>query len=652
MAPDPLSVDDRRRSEELRRSATFENPIVDDLKTNDRVIARVTDGIYRRPWSAIRELIANAYDADATWVTVKTDAPNFARITVEDDGEGMSPESVVHMLHNIGGSAKRTEQGQQLGLASSESRTQSPAGRSLIGKLGIGMFSVSQLTHSFRIVTKTKGDSYRTVVQVNLRQFADEETSVDGQEFKAGKYQVWRENTVEREAHGTTIVLDSIRPQTRDSLRSAQMWSAIDAATDLGEKSQSAVPLFHIGRLDSEEMYVSRPNEPTTRLPWDDRDSPEAAFQKMADCVWTPVKGKSSVKLEEIFDEYLRMIWNLALALPLPYVDKSVLDETVAPWASFYRISNTPRGRAEKIEIPNQSSAISTLRATAGMSPSSDVATDFRVVVDGVRLSRPIRFRDLPSTNHVLTHPLIFVGQVNEEFLGIDENVSAGPLEFDGYFFWTPKVAPAEHQGVLVRIHGASGTLFDSTFFDYKVAELTRLRQITCEIFVKRGLEAALNIDRESFNSAHPHTVILTRWVHSALRQLATAQKREAQQLREERRESQREEVTSRLDYIVEAVNSERFDGEVDVPEVAIGDSDRGSGQESRDPGKVVYLLDTIVTAVPGGLGVAPKTESIRKLEAIAELLAIYDLMDSLSPVDQESLLAAILGVLEAGDGR
>jgi hypothetical protein len=34
------------------------------LQTNEQVIARVTDGIYRQPASALRELISNAYDAD------------------------------------------------------------------------------------------------------------------------------------------------------------------------------------------------------------------------------------------------------------------------------------------------------------------------------------------------------------------------------------------------------------------------------------------------------------------------------------------------------------------------------------------------------------------------------------------------------------
>ena len=62
-------------------------------------------------------------------------------------------------------------------------------------------------------------------------------------------------------------------------------------------------------------------------------------------------------------------------------------------------------------------------------------------------------------------------------------------------------VVPKENNGVLVRINGVSGALFGDTFMKYQVSEQTRLRQITAEIFVSKGLDAALNIDRESLIS-------------------------------------------------------------------------------------------------------------------------------------------------------
>src|SRR5205085_242449 len=184
------------------------------LKTDERVIARITDGIYRQPGSAFRELISNAYDADATRVVIKTDAPRFERISIEDNGLGMTPEILAHLLFHIGGSPKRTDSGKDLGITALNDPLCSPGGRRLIGKIGIGLFSVSQLTHSFQIITKVKGDAYRTIATVVLKQYDDEEvvSSPDHKdEFESGKVNIWREKASDVGSHGTTIVLTSIR---------------------------------------------------------------------------------------------------------------------------------------------------------------------------------------------------------------------------------------------------------------------------------------------------------------------------------------------------------------------------------------------------------------------------------------------------------
>ncbi|MEW2123111.1 ATP-binding protein [Streptomyces sp. NPDC007259] len=638
---------DKRFANELREAIGQSDPVENSLTTNDRVIARVTDGIYRQPGSAVRELIANAYDADATWVSVKTDAPKFSRMTVEDNGTGMTPEAVIHLLHNIGGSAKRTKQGQELGITSTGDSNVSPKGRKLIGKLGIGIFSVSQLTHSFQIITKTAGDPHRTIVLVNLRQFADGPTGSEGSTFKAGSYQAWRELTSDVDAHGTTIVLTAIRPQTRDSLRSEQLWGAVtNPLSDESEaKARSSIPMYHIGHLDEYGLHIADPKNQERSLPWDERDSADTAFSKMVNSVWEPAQGRASVKLTEMFDTYLQMLWNLALALPLPYLEKGILDESVSDeWAFFYRLANDSRGSAQEL-VSNDPKA--TVREVAQLPPPEGSHGDFKVAVDGVQLRRPIKFRDLPKTQHVLKKPMVFVGSLRQEFKGLDRDISAGPLEFEGYLLWTPRVAPTEHQGVLVRIHGASGTLFDSTFFNYQVAELTRLRQITCEIFVKEGLEAALNIDRESFNTAHPHTVILTRWLHNALRQLATTQKRKAQQLRQEARGSATRDAEDRINRIVSSANSLRTDGEGVVPEIHFK---RPTQQAVARSGSVIqtFDLDRIVSEIPEKPLAEVSPKSLRKLEAITKVLSVYGLLEQLSPKEQENLLGSILGIMEA----
>jgi HSP90 family molecular chaperone len=135
-----------RLAKQIQDASPGDMPFRRKLQTSSRVLRRVTDGIYREPWAAIRELISNAYDADATRVVVNTDAPRFTRITVSDNGNGFTADALASMCLQIGGSPKRTNQGATIGITAPNDPDRSPGGRRLIGKLGIGLFSVSQLT--------------------------------------------------------------------------------------------------------------------------------------------------------------------------------------------------------------------------------------------------------------------------------------------------------------------------------------------------------------------------------------------------------------------------------------------------------------------------------------------------------------------------
>ena len=72
-----------------------------------KIIADISSGIYRSPAAAVKELISNAYDADAEKVTISTDPPNFRNLVIRDTGSGMTIEDFVHVATHIGGSRKR-----------------------------------------------------------------------------------------------------------------------------------------------------------------------------------------------------------------------------------------------------------------------------------------------------------------------------------------------------------------------------------------------------------------------------------------------------------------------------------------------------------------------------------------------------------------
>ena len=635
----------------IRASHGTKDIVRTTLKTDERVIARVTDGIYRQPGSALRELISNAYDADASRVVIKTDAPRFERISVEDDGHGMGPEALAHLLLHIGGSAKRSDAGPGLGVTASNDPMRSPNGRRLIGKIGIGLFSVSQLTHTFQIITKVRGDDHRTVATVALRQYADEDLapSHDGErKFESGKVNIWREKAADTDSHGTTIVLTSIRPQARDTLRSRDIWNAIEqneSQSDSEEKVAIEPPRFHIGRVDTSGDLLKRTAGKIWVLPWEKGDPPAEAFSKLVQSVWDEVEQSTpNPQLDRIFDYYLRMVWQLSLAVPLPYVDGHLFDMDINGWAEAFMLSNQPKGAAQRLNA-----AGAPLREKADLHNPVGLVGGFDVFFDDLKLARPLKFKGLPATNNALKHPLVFIGKCREEFKKLPRELSGGPLAFEAYLFWTPKVAPVEHQGSLVRIHGSSGTLFDSTFMRYQVSEQTRLRQITCEIFVSEGLDSALNIDRESFNSAHPHSVYITKWLHSALRQLASAQKRLASEVREHTRDESKGAAVSEIQRVASNVwQREADDPGARPPSIELS----ATGKKSEAAGEsYVYSRAAIVPDRPRAQTSKAKARNAileEKLKAIAQVLASFGILDAVPKRKQEKLLKAIYEILDA----
>lgn len=630
------------------RASTRDEPVSDRLRTDERVLARVTDGIYRQPGSAIRELVSNAYDADATRVVIKTDRPRFETLSIEDDGNGMTPDALAYLLHHIGGSAKRSPGGDDLGITSRGDPMRSPNGRRLIGKIGIGLFSVSQLTNRFHIVTKTQGDDWLTVASVVLRQYSDHgpaETDDEGK-YEAGLVKVWREPASDSEAHGTTITLTNIRPQTRDTLRSRDVWAVIDADPSLDPEESRTVepPLFHIGRVKRDDpSSLEGGVDPYDRLPWSPEDDPGTAFGRLVDAVWDLVEGKSkNPRLGDIFDYYLRMVWQISLSIPAPYVLGSPFELAIGDEMYLYEIPQATKAPAQRFELAEGE----TILDTRSIGHGASAGDDFAVYFDDLRLARPLKFTDLPVTTHAVRKPILFVGRCREEFTGISRELSGGPLEFEAYLIWTPKVAPTEHRGVLARVHGSSGTLFDPTFMRYQVSEQTRLQQTTCEIFVSQGLEAALNIDRESFNFAHPHVVYITQWLHATLRRVATEQKRISAEIRAESRAASAAETEATVSNIVrKAWREESDDPGAEPPNVVFEESPGESLFE--EPGTFRFRRAPILGDKPSRVTVAD-TSAEKQMEALVQLLAAFDVLDHLSEQQQERLLAGIRKILEA----
>lgn len=653
--------DGRQLATWLGDSANEGRPVVTHLRASDRVIARVTDGIYREPASALRELISNAWDADANLVTILTDAPRFSRITVGDDGVGMSYEMLSRLVHNIGGSAKRTHEGQALHITSGDDPDRTPGGRPLIGKIGIGLFSISQLARRFRIVTKVQGENYRLVAEMRLRAYSEdpEEDEIRDSDdtYVSGEVQIVREHAEDLEAHGTDIIIEDVKPRVRDVLRSADRWRALEekesaqVAGDLDAWVDSKVeePRYHAGwirelKLGASPAVLTRaPN-----LPWEPHDPPEVRMGLLMDAVAHEDRKTARPELATTLDMYLQTLWTLGLSSPVAYVEKHPFELTGSSGIQLFWLSNEPRKQAMLLPLAQDQTVREAVRTHAPGAPELQdglptQAGTFTVRIDGVELRRPVRFQFAIPDRAGLDNPLLFVGKYDPHLKGIDSTLSGGDLQIEGYLFWNTRIIPKENNGVLIRIRGVSGALFDSTFMKYQVSEQTRLRQITSELYVGRGLDAALNIDRESFNFSHPHVQLVALWLHRAIRQLTNKHKDLTAKIRSERRAAAAAESNSALAIHTARIWSSRR-GTEPLPEIRIAENEQRA-EEARRQGFVALSRTEVPSLAGTTTPVQLRAEREAKAQALVQVLSAYDVLTDRPYAEQQELVDAILAI-------
>ena len=108
------------------------------LEVDLNVINHLGVGLYSSTPAALTELVANAWDADATEVSIEINPANRT-IVIEDDGHGMDATAIRGKFLNVGYSRRRQSTNKNL----SDSGTRRVMGRKGIGKLS--MFALADL---------------------------------------------------------------------------------------------------------------------------------------------------------------------------------------------------------------------------------------------------------------------------------------------------------------------------------------------------------------------------------------------------------------------------------------------------------------------------------------------------------------------------
>jgi len=166
-----------------------QEPIGGEIRVADVSIAHLSRGLYRSTAAAFKELVNNAWDADAEEVHIYTNFPEFDYISCTDNGPGMSEEKFIGYFaeKGIGFGDKR------LGHRNITEKYHRP----IIGRLGIGLLAVGQLCYSFGIeshyVSKDgNGHAYRADIDLLDMDVPHIDESLSGDEQEEIKVGNWR----------------------------------------------------------------------------------------------------------------------------------------------------------------------------------------------------------------------------------------------------------------------------------------------------------------------------------------------------------------------------------------------------------------------------------------------------------------------------
>lgn len=137
-----------------------------ELRFAGRVIKHLGIQMYQSPVNAIAELIANAWDADATQVQITLPSDMQGVFVIEDNGKGMTYQECQEHYLNVG--RNRREDGPD--------STTVEKNRPVLGRKGIGKFAGFGISQIVTVETTSKENGEQTTFQMNLDSLMQEET--------------------------------------------------------------------------------------------------------------------------------------------------------------------------------------------------------------------------------------------------------------------------------------------------------------------------------------------------------------------------------------------------------------------------------------------------------------------------------------------
>lgn len=164
------------------------------MKISLNVIEHLGINLYSNLSAVLSEIVANSWDADATEVRMNIDGTN--KVEIIDNGFGMNQEDINEKFLYVG--YKKRDDG----------FTQTPKGRKVMGRKGIGKLSLFSIANKITVISKKEGEELTNALVMNaedIKEAASKEQDYEPIPLENNKLPKQIDN------HGTIIILEELK---------------------------------------------------------------------------------------------------------------------------------------------------------------------------------------------------------------------------------------------------------------------------------------------------------------------------------------------------------------------------------------------------------------------------------------------------------
>ncbi len=427
------------------------------LQVSVQIIKHISSGLYRSPASALKELISNSFDADATDVSLnfhfsydRTGTIFLDRIAVRDNGNGMDLRTLEYIFTHIGGSTKNEK-----------NREKTPSGRDTIGRLGIGMLSVASACRSFVVRTKKQDEEREYSAEISLSFFDDvREQTETMDKFSIGNVKVTSRSVLGFDKY-TIVEISDFKPPFLSNI-----------LDDIQTSYFFQVPF----KLNSEE-------------------SEESQFERYFTQFLDGLSYDEKLPNLAVFDQ---IIATVGLMSPVQYLpDGPVRSKITLTDGTEHIIPGTsdPNFISLKEKIRNLN-----FNAKIGIFKSGQQDNEMETH-NYFKIYKPLLYptkRDLLENSLEKLNPYVYVIEPKEAEIENEPGLYINTLIRGYVYHQNVRILPHEYRGILFRVYNvAIGDYFKDELRLYSEDPVV-LHQMLVEIYLDKGFHSIVNLDRES----------------------------------------------------------------------------------------------------------------------------------------------------------